>query len=314
MNQIDSTIALGIGFPKAATTYVAAVLESHPEICFSPRKETRFFEKHADEILNADTTAPTRSATVNNFESLWSDFNPRCHRIRAEWTVSYIAKTKSLRAIKHFFQNRADPIFLLGIRNPIESVLSNYMYRAQQKASDAYKKSQLECMIQRPDIYLDPYDYYQHFKNFRTIFPQAKILLLPHRTIRLNRSVFFSGLFRNLKLSPWMGWNSIPPLNVSKAYRSRLVHRVSRSLTRRLYGDEVARRVFRIPTTDPEVPALLRPLIRLNHNPGAYSWTPEAKEFARKRLHDSAARFIDLTWNDQNCIYVGSISSPSEIW
>ena len=127
---MDGEIVLGIGFPKTATSYLYEALASHPEICFSARKETWFFERHADEILNAKTTASTRPARVEDFESLWRDFNPRCHRIRAEWTVSYIAKTKSLRAIKHFFRNSADPIFLLGIRDPIESVLSNFMYMA----------------------------------------------------------------------------------------------------------------------------------------------------------------------------------------
>jgi hypothetical protein len=312
---MDNEIVLGIGFPKTATSYLYEALASHPEICFSARKETRFFEKHADEILNAETTASTRPARIEDFESLWRDFNPLCHRIRAEWTVSYIAKTKSLRAIKHFFRNSADPIFLLGIRDPIESVLSNYMYMALiREDSDAFKKSQLECMIQRPDIYLDPYDYHQHFKNFRTIFPQAKILLLPQRTIRSNPSDFFLELFRNLQLSPWTGWSSIPQLNVSNPYRSHLIHRISKWVAVRLYGDEQTRRFYRTPPTNSEIPALLRLSIRLNQDQGAYAWAPEAEELARKRLNDSAARFIDLTWNDPNCIYVGPISSPSEIW
>ena len=312
---MNNEIVLGIGFPKTATSYLYEALRSHPEICFSARKETRFFEKHADEILNAETTTSTRSARIEDFESLWKDFNPLCHRIRAEWTVSYIANTKSLRAIKHFFRNSADPIFLLGIRDPIESVLSNYMYMALiREDSDAFKKSQLECMIQRPDIYLDPYDYHHHFKNFRTIFPQAKILLLPQRTIRLSPSVLFSELFNNLKLSPWDGWSSIPRVNVSNPYRSHLIHRISRWLTVRLYGDETARRFYRTSVTAPEIPALLRLSIRLNQDQKAYAWAPDAEEFARNRLNDSAARFIDLSWNDPNCIYVGPISSPSEIW
>ena len=312
---MDGKFILGIGFPKAATSYLYEVLGGHPEICFSDRKETWFFERRADEILNAGTTASTWPALIEDFESLWGDFNPRCHRIRAEWTVSYIAKTKSLRAIKHFFRNSADPIFLLAIRNPIESVLSNYMYMALiREDSDAFKKSQLECITQYPEVYLNPYDYYQHFKNFRTIFPRAKVLLLPQRSIRLSPNDFFSELFRNLHLSPWDGWSSIPRLNVSNPYRSHLIHRISKWLTVQLYGDETARRFYRTPPTDPEIPALLRLSIRLNQDQKAYAWAPEAEEFARKRLNDSAARFIDLTWNDPNCIYVGPISSPSEIW
>tara|TARA_B100001123_G_scaffold141152_1_gene164027 strand:- start:8785 stop:9702 length:918 start_codon:yes stop_codon:yes gene_type:complete len=292
-----SAHVIGIGFPKAATTYISRILASHPQISFSERKETHFFEKN--EFMHSNV-----SKLEQSYSKFWPQFNPIVHRARVEWTTTYITNHSAIAAIAYFYKQRNPPLFLVAVRNPIDSALSNYFYRRMALNSDAAIRTQKECFISQPEIFIAPYQYNRHYVNFRSFFPDAQVILIPQNGLANNPDNLFVQLFDALHLSPWSGWTKIPYTNVSYPYRSRTIDRLIRWILVHSVGDARSQDLYRLPNY--AKPTLLRAIHSINQKP--YAWESGVQKIVSEQLQQDFNDFVDTVEQDANCLILGTKS------
>lgn len=112
MDKIDF---IGVGVPKAGTTWIAENLNEHPDILFSSektRKEINFFNKN--------------SCYFEGLEYYLSMFPaPVPGKIRGEFSPTYFYDDRVPLRIKNHFPNVK---ILISLRNPIRMMYSLYWY------------------------------------------------------------------------------------------------------------------------------------------------------------------------------------------
>ncbi|NMM45572.1 sulfotransferase [Rhodospirillaceae bacterium KN72] len=291
---------LGIGFPKAATTFLSDILSRHPEVCFSSKKETHFFE------LNE-----TRDMDRPNAESIYSGFfanhDPTRHKFAMEWTVTYITDDTVLDRIRAFYPE--DPVFLLASRDPVRSFLSSYFYhRTISNDLHAARMSQAECLRTRPDVYVAPYMLATCYRRLRERFPTARVIVVPHGAIKRDADGTVGALYQALGLSPSDHSRDMPPSNVPYPYRSWQLDKIIRWTLVKIYGNRRTKSLYS--RSDNEKPRLMRFLHGLNR--GTYGFEPGVEEEVRERLLPDFADFVSLVTNDENTLVLGSRDDITE--
>lgn len=106
---------IGVGAPRAATTWLHACLREHPDIYVPPQKELNYFSTR------------TLFTTTNHILSLqWyrAQFAGSKHyRIRGELSPSYITDPEAAERIFRMFP---DVKILINLRNPVDALYSSY--------------------------------------------------------------------------------------------------------------------------------------------------------------------------------------------
>ena len=291
---------VGIGFPKAATTFLSGVLSSHPEVCFSARKETHFFEQN-------DTLSMSREEAEHIYSGFFSDFDPSRHRLAMEWTVTYIVQQTVLERLRGFFGN--DATFLIASRDPIRSALSSYYYhRTISNDFHAARLNQQQCIERHPEVFVEPYLLGTHYRRFRERLPDAKTIVVPHASLKRSTPETVADLFKLLGLSEHSAWGDLPPRNVPYPYRSWRLDKAIRWTLVQLYGNARTKTLYSSP--DDQKPALMRFLHGLNK--GHYGFEPGVQERLGELLLPDFADFVETVWNDENTTVVGTREDLSE--
>lgn len=154
---------IGIGAPKAATTWLIEALRTHPEIAIPAEKELVFFsvDKRYDE------------------GTLWYEkkFSNISHKVCGEFSVSYLgASEKSAKRIFDFCPNVK---IICILRNPVQRAWSYYKWLRQVKN---YKHSFTYFMKNHKHSVNDGL-YYKHLVNFKKYFNDNQILILNYDNI-----------------------------------------------------------------------------------------------------------------------------------
>lgn len=223
--------AIGVGFPRAGTTYLSTVLSNHPQVCFASRKETHFFER-SDDLAEYDA-------------AYFSHFDAARHTLKAEWTVSYIRDLQALQRIAASFG--ADVPLLLSFRDPAEAVVSTYYYRRMINPNHPERRMSLEQAIERfPDRYISPYRYDEWLDALLSVFEKPRLLAIDQAAISTSREAVAAEMF------DFLGLDQIPvddrwsvSVNMGLSPRSLLVDRGVRRALRLVYGEEEATRRYR---------------------------------------------------------------------
>jgi hypothetical protein len=109
---------LGIGAPKAATTWLHRCLRQHPEVFAPEVKEINFFA-YLDAIDHR----------LNEYAGYFRDAGPH-HRAVGEFSTNYLAFERApIRVKRHL----PDCRFIVALRNPREQVVSHYWHLRRQQ-------------------------------------------------------------------------------------------------------------------------------------------------------------------------------------
>jgi len=125
-----------IGAPKCGTTALASWLSSHPEICFSRKKEPHYFSD--DYKLTSD---------LNEYLGLF-DNAKEGHKVLAEASVWYM---HSSCAVDNILKYNNSAKFIVMLRNPIEMIVSMH---SQQVFNGNELISDLRGAIEKNDLRL----------------------------------------------------------------------------------------------------------------------------------------------------------------
>ena len=194
MSKRNETIDfIGIGFPKSATSWVAEVLKTHPDIYIPSQKELWFF---LTENINNFGVMPNNHN--KNLEWYLRQFkNARTDQLLGEFTPTYIYDLNGLLKLKAAFP---DVKLIIVIRNPIELIYSQYYY---MKSSVADRIS-----FSLNDIFTSPFgqsllNYGKigtHLRNVFKIFSRDKIFVRALDQVKENKELFFQDLCSFLKV------------------------------------------------------------------------------------------------------------------
>lgn len=161
---------IGIGAPKAGTTWLARCLAEHPQIYMAPVKETSFFRYQDPDGRLAEYEA---------------HFSGAANAVAVgEFTTSYLESERPPTAIHRLLPNVR---LLVSLRNPIDQVYSHYWHLARQNfhSGSQSKPCTFEEAIERfGDTMFDAARYYHHLQRWLALFDRSQLLILFYDDLR----------------------------------------------------------------------------------------------------------------------------------
>lgn len=184
---------IGIGAAKCATTWIAACLGEHPQICMSRPKETNFF---------------CNPYSWRWYKSCFKHCQPG--QIKGEFSISYMTHPETAQRIKN---HNPDVKIIACLRNPIERTYSHYFHSRSCGEVNSFLtfEEAIERAKKKGDIILKGSFYYPSLKEFYRIFPKENILVLFYEDIQKDPAAFIQGIYKFLGVD-----ENILPANLNK--------------------------------------------------------------------------------------------------
>ena len=267
---------IGIGFPKAGTTFLSEVLGRHPQGCLARRKETHFFSRAAD---------------AGAYEQQFAHCSPQA-RIALEWTVQYISDADALHRIK------SAPTFLLAYRDPVDSFFSKFGGAQQQNPNRPENSRPVADFV--TEDYVARFRFDLHLERLRSIFPEARLIVVRCEALLRDRDRVFRALYDALGLDYSPIHLDVPDQNVTLVPRFKLLDRLFRKVLSLRYGEKWLR-LYNDSILDPRsnwIAALRR------WNSTQIPREPAVVSRLQDMLRPGFERFESMLASDLNCVWV----------
>ncbi len=201
---------IGVGTPRAATTWVSTCLREHPEICFSKIKEVNFFNYQRK-----------YNRGLKYYKSYFYDTN----KILGEISVSYMYDPKAVKRIKkHFPQAK----IIASLRNPADMVYSLYWY-VEGRRNEKYLSFEKE-FVNKNDFFENGF-YYQGLKSIFNNFNKDKVKIILYKDIIDNPVKVIKDLYSFLEVNHEFKPDSLKEVvNSSRRVRSKLLWKMVESV------------------------------------------------------------------------------------
>ena len=223
-----TSIFLGIGVEKAATSWIYACLYEHPELCL-PIKEIDFFN---DEVLY--------SKGLTWYKSI---FQQRCENQKkffGEFSTSYFY---SKEAPQRIHQNLPDTKLIICLRDPINRAFSNYINDI--KAGAIEKTTSFETAIKTQSYYLEQGKYKEQFQRYFQYFKEEQFLILIYEDIANDPLGFIQKIYSFLNVDH----NFNPPtltqkINVGRIPSNVGMDKLSNSIASKLSKSQIGEKFW----------------------------------------------------------------------
>lgn len=185
---------VGIGAAKSGTTWLAACLEEHPEICLSKKKELHYFTRES--VLGM-------SGSYDLGESWLCSHFRHCQvgQIRGEYSVFYHIDPASPNLIKC---HNPDIKLIASFRNPTERLQSLYYTMATQHSL----QGTFEQFAIENEHFKETGLYYAHLRRFTDVFPQENLFVIIYDDIVKKPERILCNLYTFLGVDPGF----LPPI------------------------------------------------------------------------------------------------------
>jgi hypothetical protein len=161
---------IGIGAPKAGTTWLSNCLGEHPDVFMPPAKELVFFDYGDFDDRLAD------------YESHFTDV--RNETAIGEFTTRYLASERPAPRIKRMIP---DVRLLVCLRNPAEQIYSHYWHLLRQNFHQPTVQKHLsfeEACERFPDLLKSPVRYWDQLQYWLKFFTPEQFLILIYDDIK----------------------------------------------------------------------------------------------------------------------------------
>lgn len=173
---------IGIGVPRAGTSWINRCLKEHPEICLSCVKETHFFYNFL---------SPEKERDLASYKKYFS--HCPSGKIIGEFTPYYFSAPKAAHRIKEALP---EVKLIACLRNPIERIYSSYFfwkYRGKHNYQTFEEFLEKEKFGAKEEGF-----YFTHLQRFLKLFPRENILVLFYEDIDENPLKFVRTIFEFL--------------------------------------------------------------------------------------------------------------------
>jgi len=177
---------IGIGAPKAGTTWIFNCLKEHPQIFVAEVKETKFFDEGVIENR------------INEYEKHF--IGSEGYKAIGEISTRYLASKYG--APERIKKHVPDVRLFVSVRNPIEQVYSYYWHLYRQN----FHKGTLNDLPNTFEEALNNYEneiihnayYYKHLGNWLKFFDSSQIFIIFYDDIKDNPRGVLKDLFTYL--------------------------------------------------------------------------------------------------------------------
>lgn len=179
---------VGLGAPKAATTYLARELGKHPDIYVPASKEVYALWHPDAERCRADYAAVYAGVSA---------------AYRVDFSTLYLSSENALRNAEMLPPDRK---FIVSLRNPIQQVQSYYWHSLRQSFMQKHGLSEPLTMDKAirefPKQILEPALYSKHLERWISKFGMESIIIVFYDDIKINPTDVLSQICRRLDLQP----------------------------------------------------------------------------------------------------------------
>jgi hypothetical protein len=164
---------IGIGAPKAGTTWLFRCLQEHPQVYMTPMKETDYFAAWSGEPWSFDEKSAEEYERY--FEGAYEQ------EAIGEISVRYLADRGAAERIHKVYP---DIKLIVSLRNPIDQVYSHFWHLNRQNfhrwnASPKDGQMSFEDAIQKyRDRLIEPAFYFKHLQNWLSLFERSQIHII----------------------------------------------------------------------------------------------------------------------------------------
>jgi len=161
--MISEISFIGVGAVKSGSSWMASLLQQHPEVCMSSRKEIAFF--------NACNFDGTKNVSSSYGQEYYLKFWPKTEKVKGEVSPQYLFDVESPRRIKEAFPNVH---ILIMLRDPKQVVYSHYLYEQSFNRSIDSSLPFLEALRKYPYL-LKSACFSEQLERYFSIFDKDKI-------------------------------------------------------------------------------------------------------------------------------------------
>ena len=176
---------IGVGVPKAGTTWVSQCLKEHPQICLSRPKEINFFNK------NYSFYSKNKSWNYHYGIDWYKKHFIHCQQkqIKGEFSVYYFYDQEAPRLI---YDNFPDVKIIIVLRNPIDRLYSHYLH-AKLKGLPSFEE-----IIRKEKDFVEQGFYYRYIKNYLEYFSKDRILVMIYEDMKKSPLSFIQRIYNFL--------------------------------------------------------------------------------------------------------------------
>ena len=199
---------IGVGAPKCGTTWVATILEQHPDVVMPNKKELNFFNERSPR------GQPNKSYSygIEYYLSHWPQDIEDKAKV-GEFSVSYLLDKKASLRIKKHFPNAK---IVICTREPVQRAYSHYLF-------DIYKYSKKITTFSQAiekDKYLLRHSFYSEgIKTYFTLFGRQNVLVIDLGEIKENPSDVARKVYKFVSIDVRFKPN-LDPVNEARDIRS----------------------------------------------------------------------------------------------
>lgn len=202
---------LGIGPPKAGTTWLGHMLERHPEICMSEPKEVNYF----NESLSFNKSQA--STNYHRGEHWYANHFKHCqkNKLKGEITPRYILDPVVPQRIK---DHNPDIKLIVCLRTPNKRIISHY-----HSAKDFHKseKRPISVAIREEPEYIGACLYYKNLAPFFSTFDLKQFYFMDLDEAKSNPAAEVKRLYTFLRVDPsFLPDNIMDKSNPARATKS----------------------------------------------------------------------------------------------
>ena len=177
---------VGIAAAKSGTTWLAHMLDAHPQICVSEPKEVCYFNRElnsSETIKQKGLAGPFLNKNRDKPISWYANHFSHCRvgSIIGEYSPVYFYDPEAPYAIKRAFPGVK---LIVALRNPIERAYSEYwMFRSSFKIEE---RPFDEAVRETGTMYIRKGLYSEQLARYFNLFPRSRIHIIFYDDIRKN--------------------------------------------------------------------------------------------------------------------------------
>ncbi|MBO67002.1 MAG: hypothetical protein CL398_01705 [Acidiferrobacteraceae bacterium] len=267
---------IGIGMKKTGTSFIAGLLDQHPDIALANPRITNYW-------------------ITDQLDGSYNRFFP--HLNPGQKTLEWGEYTNHPIALEHFSRLGQQATYLLSYRSPKSILFSWYNY-TRMLATPSERKITFEQSFNKDrDAYLELVNLDIMLQRFREACPTARIIVIDYEYLAHDSSGLTAELYTALGVRHHSADLTNIWTNQSLVPKSMLLDRAWRKALKTMYPGKIFRK-----NNDPQMPLLFRFIQRLNSE--KFYIDENMNQYIDENFSKNHTAFLDACESDPNIIHL----------